>query len=99
MPDKMWVPNANPDDMRKKKVKVSLRAIDQGTRYDIIGQCKLLARKIEAGDYGDVRHIVVGISAREGTETAVTTLGFGQMTVPEAFYTTYMMQKRLTGNT
>jgi hypothetical protein len=72
-----------------------IRAIDRGTRYDITGQLRLLARKIERGEYGDVRHVMCGVCANEGTFTSVVTLGFGNQTVPEAHHTVSMMAKRL----
>lgn len=72
-----------------------IRAIDQGTRYDVTGQLRLLARNIERGEYGDVRHVMCGVCARDKGAAVVTTLGFGQQTVPEAAFTIQMMAKRL----
>jgi len=92
----IWVPTAK-IDVPELKRKNNLRVINRGTRYDIIGQLTSLARHIEQGDYGDVRHVIVGVCSREGNQVCVTTLGFGNQTVPEAAYTTDMMKKRLCG--
>jgi hypothetical protein len=76
-----------------------IRAINQGTRYDITGQLRLLARKIESGEYGRVRHLVVGVAALIGEDNIVTTLAFGPPSVPETAYTIAMMAKRtVTGD-
>lgn len=39
--------------------KAKLRAIDRGTRYDVTGSLKRIARQIERGEHGDVRDVVV----------------------------------------
>ncbi len=75
--------------------KSGIRAINQGTRYDITGELRNLSRRIERGEYGEVRHIMLGVCARDGKNIAVTTLGFGAQSVAEATYTVEMMKKRL----
>jgi hypothetical protein len=45
---------------QRQKVKRSgLRAIDAGTRYDLTGNLRRMAREIERGEHGDVSNIVL----------------------------------------
>ena len=66
MPDKMWVPNANPSDTRQKlKPKISrLRVIDEGTTYDVSGRLRRLTREIESGELGEIRHCIVLLNCK-----------------------------------
>jgi hypothetical protein len=47
------------------KAKRSIRAIDQGTLYDIPGKLRHLARAIENGEVGSVRNGIVLLSTFE----------------------------------
>lgn len=81
---------------QKQKIKKSgLRAIDAGTRYDITGNLRRLARAIEQGEYGSVHHVMVGVSTT-GPNT-VTTLGLGVMNLADANFTVEMMKANLVG--
>ena len=91
MPDKMWVPNANPSDTRQKaaaKIKRGgIRAIDAGTRYDVSGRLRWLARKIDRGEFGDVRYAVVAFASKGVQETdTVSTYKFGTANEADALY-------------
>jgi hypothetical protein len=48
--------------MNIKVRKSRLRVINNGTRYDVAGKLKWLARQIESGKLGDVRDVVVGVA-------------------------------------
>lgn len=77
------------------KIKRSgLRRIDQGTRYDITGRLRSLARRIENGEYGDVRGVVIGLNAREGCSLVVTTLDFGMQSAAEKALTLGIMANK-----
>lgn len=82
----------------KKLKKSRIRAIDQGTRYDITGRLRSLARSIERGEHGTVRHVVVGVAGTLDSEKSVSTNFFGSSSVPEVCYTIDMMKKRLVGD-
>ena len=45
-----------PEEKRKKK-RGGLRAIDAGSRYDVPGQLRKLARQIERGEHGRVTDV------------------------------------------
>lgn len=82
--------------------KAKLRVIDQGTRYDILGQLRLLERRIQRGELGRVSHIAVGIKHYDDAESGdirpmFTTLSFGAPTMADLAYTADMMKKRMTG--
>lgn len=84
--------------------KRSLRAIDEGTRYDISGNLRRLARAIERGDHGKVAHVVVGLKSwhpdpEDGASKSphYETLGFGNATIAEMAYTTDLMKRKMTG--
>lgn len=84
--------------IRKPAKKGSLRAINQGTRYDITGNLRRLARAIERGDHGAVKQVVVGVRHDElDGQRCVTTFGFGNETIPEMAYTVALMEQRLRG--
>lgn len=50
----------------KLKAKHGIRAIDQGTPYDLTGKLRWLARDIESGKQGDITDIVVITRERNG---------------------------------
>lgn len=45
------------------KKKFKLRAIDNGTRYDVAGNLKALGRRIAKDKGGDVRDVIVGVKS------------------------------------
>lgn len=82
--------------------KAKLRAIDQGTRYDITGQLRRLVRDLESGRHGQVKHVVVGIKSYvddnpKDHRPIFTTFAFGNSSMAENAYTTDMMKRRITG--
>ena len=90
--------------MAHKRAK--LRAIDQGTRYDITGNLRRLTRAIERGDYGKLDHVIIGLKGwdnfdqeRNHQRPTYTTLAFGSSEMPQLAYTADIMKKRMTGNT
>lgn len=79
------------------KKKKSLRAIDQGTRYDISGNLRRLARAIDAGEHGQVNNVCVGVATRvvDGS-MRVETFGFGMTaSIPDLDYTVARMRFRM----
>jgi hypothetical protein len=48
------------------KAKRGIRAIDEGTPYDITGKMRWLARRIDHGDEGDITDVVVITRNRNG---------------------------------
>jgi hypothetical protein len=89
VPDKMWVPNANPGDTRKKaKPKKNgihaARAIDEGTAYCVSGRLRRLIREIESGKLGEVRHCIVLLNCKTDDRRFVKTQYYGRGEV-EAF--------------
>jgi hypothetical protein len=56
-----------------------IRAIDQGTNYDVIGRLKAMARAIERGDYGRVTDVGIVVKGFVGAEVhmQVTHAGTG----------------------
>lgn len=79
------------------KNKAKLRAIDAGTRYDISGNLRRLARAIDAGEHGKVNNVCVGVATRglDGS-MSVETFGFGMTaSVPDLSYTVERMRYRM----
>lgn len=69
------VPTSNPDETRVKAKKAGgLRAIDQGTIYDVPGKMKNLARSIERGEEGTITDAVIVIRNANGS---IGTFQFG----------------------
>lgn len=85
------IPNSDPSLTRKKQSNVRksrLRAIDAGTRYDITGNLRRLARSIERGDLGAVHHIVIGVSSKlPDSARHLTAYAYGTESVSEMFLT------------
>ena len=72
-----------------------LRAIDQGTRYDIAGNLRRLVRRIEAGEIKP-GHVMVGISCRElDGSCSVETFSAGPASLADMNMTVDLMKKRL----
>ena len=88
--------------MKNTRKPSKLRAIDQGTRYDITGNLRRLTRAIERGDYGKVSHVMVGVKAFDlkgpDQRPGYTTLGFGANSTQDMAYTVDMMKKRVVGS-
>ena len=75
-----------------------LRAIDQGTRYDIAGNLRRLVRRIESGELTNLSHVMVGISRKEmDGSRSVETFGAGMASVPDMAFTIDQMKKRVIG--
>jgi len=84
--------------MIKPHYKLKLRAIDNGTRYDVSGKLKQLARQVERGEHGDVRDAVVVI--REKTRTGGERIGawhFGTGTIADALLTLEAGKSKIVG--
>lgn len=82
---------------RRKIKRSGIRAVDQGTRYDISGNLRRLARAIDAGEHGVVANVVVGVGTRglDGS-FSVETFGFGMAgSVPDLAYTVARMAHRM----
>lgn len=70
------------------KKKASIRAIDQGTKYDVSGRLRLLARQIERGEYGVTKNAIVILHSFSGFNGGVriNAYHFGTGDIPTAFY-------------
>lgn len=64
-----------------------LRAIDQGTRYDVAGKLIEMARQIKRGEMGDVRNVVIAVQhiTKHGG-FAVEAFHYGPSDIPAASY-------------
>jgi hypothetical protein len=64
-----------------------LRAIDQGTRYDVAGRLMQMARQIKHGEMGDVRNVVIAVQriSKDGG-IGISTFHFGPGDIPTAVY-------------
>jgi hypothetical protein len=85
-----------PEEKRKKK-RGGLRAIDAGTRYDISGQLRKLAREIERGEIGAATDFVGAIrTSGEGLNgTKIRAFHWGTGTIETAHYMTLVIKNRL----
>jgi hypothetical protein len=71
----------------QKKPRSGIRAIDQGTRYDVIGSIKQLEREIERGEHGEISDVVVLIlEKRNNRSPAVQFRHFGTASFPTLHY-------------
>jgi len=64
--------NQTKSEIDKKTKSARLRAIDQGTRYDIIGNMRKFVRRLEQGELKNVKEVIVitrMISPPEGTRS------------------------------
>lgn len=74
--------------MTAEQKKAKLRVINQGTRYDVAGKLKHLARQIEHGEMGDVRDCVIAVRTLSNAGgTRVSAYHFGTDTIAGALYT------------
>ena len=64
-----------------------IRAIHQGTRYDLTGNLRRIAREIERGQYGDVRNIVCAFDTHSpGPNTGVKLFCWGNGGVADSHW-------------
>jgi hypothetical protein len=69
-----------PDDPRARKLrakKSGIRAIDQGTSYDVSGRLRRLIHQIEDGKHGHVTDIVLAIRCITGDGIRIRTIYTG----------------------
>lgn len=92
------LPSADPSKLRGQKAakKSRIRAIDQGTRYDITGCMRKTVRQIERGEYGKVKRVLCILltdDASEGQDPglAVRLMGWGGG--GSAFIDNYMIDR------
>lgn len=77
--------------------KSGIRAIDRGTRYDVSGKLRAMARAIEAGKYGDVKHAVLGVTYAQNNDIYTVTQAWGSDDMPAIGYTVDRMKKWTMG--
>jgi hypothetical protein len=67
-----------------KTKRTRIRAIDNGTRYDIIGNLRRIEREIERGEHGDLGNLVLLFAEKEDNCIPhVEMRHFGTGTIPE----------------
>lgn len=71
----------------KRTYKNKLRAIDQGTRYDVTGMLRKLERKIERGEQGKVSDVMVIVrTVEDGGGVGVEVFHYGNGGIDKAYY-------------
>jgi hypothetical protein len=86
-----------PDDGRARKLKMKrsgIRAIDQGTSYDISAKLRKLAREIECGKHGEVRGIVCAIGSTIDGRLTVNSIYTGKASIAELHMLASYLEKR-----
>lgn len=84
-------------DVPEPKKHSSLRAINQGTRYDLTGQLRRLARAIERGEEGEVRNILIAFTSENGGDKSASVKAFhyGTGTIGDAHWIASTVKNRL----
>lgn len=81
--------------------KTKIRAIDDGTRYDIVGNLRRLTREIERGEHGPVKDMVIGFTTPNASSgqivcsPSVIMRHWGNGGVQSAHWITATMKKRV----
>jgi hypothetical protein len=58
--------------------KSNIRAIDQGTPYDVTGRMRRLVRDVEAGHYGEVTDAIVILRGKNGKSVNIQPFFYGK---------------------
>jgi hypothetical protein len=74
------------------KSKHGIRAIDQGTPYDVTGKMRWLARRIDHGDEGDITDVIVITRNRNGN---ISSFGWGPNFRATSHYMVSTVKNRL----
>jgi len=66
--------------------KTTIRAIDQGTLYDVTGKLRRLTREIERGEHGQVRNILVILDEVRPNGSSIDVRHYGESSIATAHW-------------
>jgi len=75
--------------------KASIRAIDQGTLYDVTGKLRQLTREIERGERGKVRNVVIILEQIKPDSTRIAVCHYGESSRATAHWMTATALNRM----